>query len=212
LFVPAHESERVAAGLTSGADAVVADLEDAVPEERKREARQALAGGFSALTGARLVVRINAVDSEHLDSDLELVASLSVDAIVVPKATSSAISVLGPEGPPILAMVESAAGVRESFEIACCGRVRALVLGAMDLSRELGLEPRADSLELLYARSKIVTDSVAAGIARPFDRVYPRLDDVNGLETDARLARSLGFAGKACTDVRQPIVVNRVFG
>ncbi|HZC31288.1 MAG TPA: aldolase/citrate lyase family protein, partial [Gaiellaceae bacterium] len=66
--------------------------------------------------------------------------------------------------------------------------------------------------ELLYARSKLVADSAAAGIRAPFDRVYPGFDDPEGLEADAAFARSLGFGGKNCTHPDQPRVVNAVFG
>jgi hypothetical protein len=69
-----------------------------------------------------------------------------------------------------------------------------------------------DALELLYARSKVVADSAAAGVRPPFDRVFPGRGDPEGLEADCRFARSTGFGGKGCTHVGQPAVVNRVFG
>ena len=89
--------------------------------------------------------------------------------------------------------------------------MEALGLGAGDLSLALGLESRADALELLFARSKLVMDSSAAGIRAPFDRVFPQLTDAAGLREDARFARSLGFGGKSCTHASQPGVVNEVF-
>jgi citrate lyase subunit beta / citryl-CoA lyase len=74
----------------------------------------------------------------------------------------------------------------------------------------LGLENRTDALELLYARSKVVADSAAAGLRGPFDRVY-RLDDATGLAADARLARSLGFRGKSALRHDQIELINEVF-
>jgi citrate lyase subunit beta/citryl-CoA lyase len=90
--------------------------------------------------------------------------------------------------------------------------VCALVLGAADLGAELGLEPRDDGLEILYARSQLVVDSAAARIRPPFDVVHLQIDDREALEAECRLARSLGFRGKACIHPDQVDVVNRLFG
>jgi citrate lyase subunit beta/citryl-CoA lyase len=89
--------------------------------------------------------------------------------------------------------------------------VAALLLGAADLGAELGWEPRPDGLELVYARSKVVADSAAAGIRGPFDVVHLDTRDGAGLEAAARFARSLGFRGKACIHPAQVAIVNREF-
>jgi citrate lyase beta subunit len=211
LFVPAHDPARVAGASSSGADAVVADLETAVPADRKAEARKFLTEVLPVQSPVARLVRVNIADSPEFPADLETVAGLALDALVLPKATADAVTMLGPSGPPLVAVVETARGLNEAALIASFPRVEALLLGAFDLSAELGLEPRPDALELLYARSKLVVDSAAAGIRRPFDRVYPVIDDPEGLQEDARFARSLGFGGKACTDTRQPTIINRVF-
>ena len=85
------------------------------------------------------------------------------------------------------------------------------MLGAADLGAELGWEPRPDGLEVLYARSKVVADSAAAGIRGPFDIVHLDTRDDTGLEAAARFARSLGFRGKGCIHPAQVDIVNRVF-
>jgi citrate lyase beta subunit len=212
LFVPADAPERLAAAFASEADAVVADLEDAVPAERKDAARGVLAEALPGLSGAARLVRVNAVETGLAEADLDAIAGLEPDAIVLPKATPEAVAALGPDGPPLIAIVESAAGLRLAYEIASAPRVAALVLGAADLGAALRLEPRPDALELLYARSKVVADSAAAGIRAPFDRVFPGRGDPQGLDADCRFARSAGFGGKGCTRLDQPAVVNRVFG
>jgi citrate lyase subunit beta / citryl-CoA lyase len=89
--------------------------------------------------------------------------------------------------------------------------VEALVVGTVDLGVELRLEPREDGLEVLFARSKVVLDSAAAGVRGPVDRVFLDVRDGSGLEADARFARSLGFRGKACIHLDQVGIVNRVF-
>jgi citrate lyase beta subunit len=156
-------------------------------------------------------VRVNGVDTAPFERDLALVGKLELEAVLLPKATPEAVAALGRDGPPVIAIVETALGLRLAYEIAAAPRVTVLMLGAADLGAELGLEPRADELEILYARSKLVAESAAAGIRAPIDVVHLDVRDREGLERSARLARSLGFRAKACIHPDQVPVVNRVF-
>ena len=157
------------------------------------------------------LVRVNGADTRQFAEDLDAVSQLDLDAIVLPKASPEAVRALGAHGPPVLAICETAEGVRLAYEIASEQRVFALALGAADLGAELGLEPRTDGQEILYARSKLVVDSAAAGIRAPFDVVHLDVHDADGLESEARLARSLGLRGKLCIHPAQVDVVNTVF-
>jgi citrate lyase beta subunit len=190
----------------------VADLEDAVIPAAKAAARETLAQTYARTEGERLrFVRVNAAGTEHFAEDMALVQSLRLDAIVLPKASLSAVAEASRVGHPVLALVETATGVLKADEIASAPAVFALFLGGVDLSLELGLEPRPDGLELLHARSTVVVASAAAGIRPPFDVVHMSVDDDAGLEEEALLARSLGFGGKACIHPRQLATVHRVF-
>jgi citrate lyase beta subunit len=212
LFAPGNDERKLERALAAGADAVVADLEDAVPAEEKERAREITSNGLAGGSGETLVtVRLNAAGSALFEDDLRAVASLDLDALVIPKATPEAVAALGPDGPPVIAIVETAAGLRSAYETASSPRVEAFVLGAVDLGLELGLEPRADGQEVLYARSRLVVDSAAAGIRSPFDLVHTDTRDAEGLEAECRMARSFGFRGKACIHPAQVEVVNRVF-
>jgi citrate lyase beta subunit len=184
---------------------VVADLEDAVAPAQKRAAREVVA------RLAPRIVRVNGADTNWFEGDLALVGDLGLDAIVLPKATPEAVAALGDEGPPVIAIVETAQGLRLAYETACSLRVAALVIGAVDLGAELGLEPRPDGLEILHARSRVVVDSAAAKIRPPFDVVHVDVRDDAGLEAECAFARSLGFRGKACIHPRQVPIVNRSF-
>jgi citrate lyase beta subunit len=184
---------------------VIADLEDAVAPERKAEARDLV---------ARLrprVVRINGAETEWFADDVALTGELELDAVVLPKATPESVEALGPEGPPVIAIVETAQGLRVAYETAASPRVELLMLGSVDLGVELRLEPRPDGLEILYARSQLVIDSAAAEIGAPIDVVHLDFRDLAGLEESARFARSVGFGGKACIHPDQVAIVNRVF-
>jgi citrate lyase beta subunit len=212
LFAPGNDERKLEKALAAGADAVVADLEDAVPAGEKEAARTVAREVLSGARGASLrAVRVNAVGSEHHEADLQAVTGLELDALVLPKATPDAAAALGRNGPPVVAIVETALGLRHAYETARTERVAALVLGAVDLGLELGLEPRADGQEVLYARSRLVLESAAAGLRSPFDLVHVDTRDDEGLEAEARLARSLGFRGKACIHPGQVDIVNRVF-
>jgi citrate lyase beta subunit len=210
--VSAHDAQALAHALASGADAVVADLEDATPADCKAEARAIVAKSFGANgNGSARLVRVNASGSRHLEADLALVRSLDLAGVAVPQATPEAVDELATLGMPLLAVVESARGLRSAYEIASRPHVRALQLGANDLANDLHLESRPDALELLHARCRLVVDAVAAGVDGVFDRVLSGADEEE-LERDARFARSLGFTGKSTTAPEDVAVLNRVFG
>jgi citrate lyase beta subunit len=191
---------------------VIADLEDAVAPAEKGAARERVVRVLAETPkqGGR-VVRVNGVGTEHWEGDLEAIADLDLDAIMLPKATPEAVEAIGSAGPRLIAIIETARGLRLAHETAEAPRVAALALGAADLGAELRLEPRPDGLELLYARSRLVVDSAAAGLRAPFDVVHLDTRDDEGLEREALLARSLGFGGKLCIHPAQVATVNRVF-
>jgi citrate lyase subunit beta/citryl-CoA lyase len=193
---------------------VVADLEDAVVPSEKVAARELVEQVFAGqrAAGPLRFVRVNAVGTQFHADDVAAVARIAPDAVVLPKATPEAIDALGPEGPPVVAIVESAQGVRLAYETGTRRRVAALQIGAVDLGAEVGLEPRDDGLELVYVRSKVVFDSVAAGLRPPFDVVHLDIAADEALAAECRLARSLGLRGKACIHPSQVAIVNRAFG
>lgn len=208
LFAPGSDERKLVKALASEADVVVADLEDGVAPGEKDAARALVARVFASQpTRCLTMLRVN----PGSDADLETAAELELDALVLPKATPASVAELGPAGPPVIALVESAAGLHASFELASQPRVAALFLGAIDLGAELGLEPRRDGHEILFARSKVVLDSAAAGLRAPFDGVHADFRDAAGLAAEVERARSLGFRGKACVHPAQIETVNRGF-
>jgi citrate lyase beta subunit len=212
LFAPAGEARKLRNALASAADAVVADLEDATIPSEKASARTTVEAAWAdAEPRAARGLRVNAPGSEWFDGDLELSRRLPLDFLMLPKASPEAVEALGPDGPPVLAIVETADGLRRAHETAATPRVFAIALGSHDLGVELLTTPRADGLELLYARSKLVMDSAAAGRRPPFDTVFLDVRDPAGLEDEARLARTIGYRGKLCIHPGQLDVVNGVF-
>jgi len=211
LFTPASDARKLEKALASAADGVVCDLEDAVAPADKEGARDVVATALENASGPARFVRINGAATEWFADDVALTATLALDGIVLPKASPEAVEALGQAGPPVIAIVETALGVRQAFEIASRPRVAALLLGAVDLGAEVGLETRPDSQEILYARSKVAIDSAAAGLRGPFDVVHLDFEDTAGLEEQCQLARALGFRGKASIHPAQIETINRVF-
>jgi citrate lyase beta subunit len=212
LFAPGDDARKLAKALTAGAGCVIADLEDAVAPDAKAPARAVIADVLAGGREARCAVRVNALDEPYAADDLALAVSSQVDAIVVPKARAQTLRELDAAAlPPIIAIVETAAGLQESAAIAATDGVRALLLGSVDLGQELRLTPRADGQELLFARSKLVIDSAAAGIGPPLDGVHLELDALDALGAECELVRTLGFGGKACIHPKQIAVVERAF-
>lgn len=210
LFAPGDDARKLTKALESEADAVIADLEDGVGSARKDVARACVTQVFAEIPHGRVrrMVRINPGEPR----DLDVIACLELDAIVVPKSTPDAIAALGLDGPPVIALVETASGTRAAFAIASSPRVVALMLGSLDLSAELGLPRNPAAGALLYASSKLVIDSAAACISAPFDGVFPDTQDAVGLSAEIDRARGAGFGGKACIHPDQVGPVNRAFG
>lgn len=214
LFVPATRPDRIPKALASGADAVIVDLEDSVVPADKPRARGLLGAFLAAHEDAQVCVRINSVASQEHEKDLALCTHPAVAAIVVPKAVAGeAVRRVATVGKPLWPLVESAQGVITLSELAHVDNVQRLLLGNLDLMRDLGV-PRdvaASERMLDHVRFRMVLYSNVAEIAPPIDGVFPELGDSEGLYKSALNARSLGCSGKLCIHPRQVPAVNEVF-
>jgi citrate lyase subunit beta / citryl-CoA lyase len=208
LFAPGHNAKLVRRVFEAGADAVMLDLEDAVPPDAKDTAREMVA---EALADHPAWVRVNAARTEWCEADLAAVGG-GAFGIRIPKAESADdvhwVAERAP-GKPIICAIESARGILAAAEIAAAPGVRHLAMGGVDLQNDLNAAN--GNLQTLYARSHLVVVSRAAGLEPPIDSVYPRLDDEAGLREQATFARSLGFFGKSAIHPRQLPVLHEVF-
>jgi citrate lyase beta subunit len=213
LFVPATDARRVDNALASDAHAVIVDLEDAVAQDAKDDARRLVAERLCAprAGGGAQLVRINGLDTPHARADLQAIEGLALDGVVVPKAEPQPVQGLPPSGPPVVALIETAAGLRRAYETASRPRVTALMLGVVDLAAELGATPGPDGRELLHARSALVVDAVAAGLGGPIDGPCTAIGDEDALRAETEHAKALGFTAKACIHPAQLATVHAVF-
>jgi citrate lyase subunit beta / citryl-CoA lyase len=210
LFVPGNRPERFDKACTAGADAVIVDLEDAVPPAEKIAARAALAAWLSPQKP--VLIRINAAGSDWFEDDLVLSARPGVAGIVLPKAERiEDIGLLERAGARlVLPLIESAQGFENARLLADCAPVQRLLFGSIDFRLDLGIESD-DEDALLFFRSQLVLVSRLADIQPPVDGVSTGLDDPDGLRADASRARALGFGGKLCIHPKQVSMVNRAF-
>ncbi|MDE2572717.1 MAG: CoA ester lyase [bacterium] len=208
LFAPGHDAKLLERVFIAGADAVMLDLEDAVPEHAKERAREMVA---DALRRRPAWVRVNAPRTERCARDLEAVAAAAL-GVRVPKVESAQevawVAARAP-GVSLCCTIETARGVLAAAEIAAAPQVAQLVFGAVDLRADLRSEP--GELPTLYARSHLVLASRAAGIAAPCDSAFTRIEDDAGLRREAEFARSLGFFGKSAIHPRQLATIHAVF-
>ena len=214
LFVPAERPDRIAKALTSAADAVICDLEDAVAPAAKPTARQALADWLARAGGVLakpLVVRINSVDSAWFDDDLAVCRAPAVQAVMLPKAerADDIARVASATGKPVIALVETAAGMDELRAVARAPGVERIAFGSIDFQLDLGIVGDGDAL--LAFRSRLVLASRVAGLPPPVDGVCTAIGDAVAVSADARYARSLGFGAKLCIHPTQVQAVNDAF-
>ncbi len=211
LFVPGNRPDRFEKAWQAGADAVILDLEDAVPSEGKAEARGAVEAWLSP--EHPVYVRVNGAGTAWFGADLEAIARPGLAGVVLPKAEDpdgiAEVAVRTPEEASLVPLLETALGVWNSRALAEAPRVERLAFGSIDFQLDTGIE--GEDEELLYARSRMVLASRVAGLLPPLDGVTTALDDPDRLAADVERARRLGFGGKLCIHPRQIDAVNRGF-
>ena len=227
LFLPGNNPNMLINGNCLGADAVIFDLEDAVSPDEKDAARILVRNTmrYMDFRGCEIIVRINSIDTAYWRKDIDAIAPYTPGLILLPK-TGSAFDVLaadeyitqteeklglaqGTIG--LMPLIETAMGVENAFAIASATkRVKALFLGAEDLTADLQCKRTKEGREIEYARTRLVMAARAAGVD-VYDTPFTDVNDDEGIEIDALLAKSLGFSGKASISPRHVEVINRVF-
>jgi citrate lyase subunit beta/citryl-CoA lyase len=216
LYVPGDDPRRIEKALDTEADAVVIDLEDAVAPNRKEEARETAAGVLGSRAAKPVFVRVNALGSELAARDIDAVVSPHLAGLRLPKVESlesvrlvaESLGELGSEA-GIQCLLESALGLELAFEIARSHeRVVGISLGEADLAADLGVRNEAG---LLYARSRVVGASRAAGLPNPVQSVYTNVRDLDGLRRSTEEGKNMGFVGRSAIHPGQIPVINEVF-
>ena len=210
LFLPASNPRAIAKARDSDADLVVLDLEDAVKPGDKRDARDAAVDAVASTWPMPVAIRVNGVGTEWHSLDLDAVARSKANLVVVPRAISAHLvhGVAEAVGKPVLAMIETAAGVLAAAQIA--GNAAGLIAGTNDLRADLRLPLSATREPISASLQMIVLSARAAGVA-VFDGVFNGLDDADGFLREAEEGRQLGFDGKSLIHPNQIRPCHRAF-
>jgi citrate lyase beta subunit len=226
LFVPGSRPELFAKAMAGEADAISIDLEDAVDESRKADARAAVKAFLASLPADRsktIIVRVNGIATEHFEADVEAIASPGLDLINVPMTETGddvrkAAAVIGcvvkekglakPIG--ILANIETAKAFRLAAEIAGADeRVAGLQLGFGDLLEPLGID-RYNPAVVLQFQLAVRLAAGEAGIFA-YDSAFANVKDAEALKREAETARKLGYLGKSAIHPSQVPIINAAF-
>jgi citrate lyase subunit beta/citryl-CoA lyase len=235
LFVPADSPKKLDKAMTSGADALIVDLEDSVAPSGKAHARQSAAAFLkeagTAKTRPYLLVRVNSLKTGLIDADLDAVVPEKPDAIMLPKAEGGASIIHAdaklavreathglPDGHIKIAAIatETAASLFLAGTYAgASNRLSALTWGAEDLSAELGAEKNRDAQGVLLdpyrlARALCLTAAAAAGVPA-IDTVFVDFHDSEAFRRECGAARRDGFWGKMAIHPAQVPIINAVF-
>lgn len=226
LFMPGNNPGMLQNAPILGADSVILDLEDAVSLTEKDAARALVCGAIKNLdySQVELVVRINPLDTEFGPTDLEEIAKVKPDTILVPKATKEQIK----EAEGIISrveeeqgfekgsirlfgLIETAYGLETVYDVATSSdRLEGLLLGAEDLTSDFGIKRTKESDEIFYARSRFSAACRAARIDA-VDTPFTDTNDYEALELDTQKAKNIAFTGKSAINPRQIDTIHSVF-
>lgn len=217
LFLPASSPRAIQKARTLDCDVVILDLEDAVAEAQKEEARDAavdalIYGGF----GPRVGVRINGLDTPWGSDDLEACRQAGAGLIVVPKVETAdylnGVGALVQGGPRLWAMIETPLALLNLRDIAGAGlgALEGLMLGVNDLAQGLRTGLSADREPLKPWLARTVAVARAHGLLA-IDGVYNAFTDAQGFAAEAAQGRLYGFDGKSLIHPSQIAAANAAF-
>ncbi|MFJ2194035.1 HpcH/HpaI aldolase/citrate lyase family protein [Kitasatospora sp. NPDC087861] len=211
LYVPAHRIDLLGKAMAGQTDAVVLDLEDAVPADAKRLARDQVIEALTERWPKPVWVRVNSLESPWGEADLAALTGTAAAGLRLPKVEDPELvrAAAVETGLPVHAIIESALGVENAYRIAAAhSGVALLSLGEADLMADLRL---GDIGALDWARQRIVNAARAAGLPSPPLSAWTDVADVAGLSADTLAAGKRGFFGRSVLHPTQVSVVNRIF-
>lgn len=213
LFVPASRPERLPKAFAAGADAVVADWEDAVSAAEKPAARRNLADYAADTRNPPIWLRINAAGSGEHAADLAAATELPrLAGILLPKTEHARdiAAVHRATGKPVVPVLETATGLLNLPEIAAAEGVQMLTYGCLDFADDVGLQANSAAAEVFFdhIRIQLLLHSAANGLQQPLDTVFPDFRDDEGLQKRVAHWRGLGMGGMLCIHPKQIATVH----
>ena len=226
LFMPGNNPGMLQTAEVFGSDSIILDLEDAVSLGEKDAARILIKGALKTFDygTTEVVIRINPFSTPYALEDIDVMARLKPNAILLPKATPEDMKKLDEmlavieeeegfekESIRIHALVETTYGVETVYEtLQMSNRIESVCLGGEDLAADLGVARTKDSEELFYARTKVVNACRASKIDA-IDTPFTDTNDEEGLLADTIHAKKLGFTGKLSINPRQINTIHKIY-
>jgi len=226
LFMPGNNPSMLQDAAILGADSIILDLEDAVSLTEKDSARILVREALKTIdfSQVELVVRVNPMDTEFGPLDVDMIARVKPDTLLIPKANEEQIKIVdtmldkieAEEGYlagsiKIIALIETALGLENVYNvIQASNRIVGVLLGGEDLTSDLGIERTKEGEEIFYARNKVATACRALKVDS-IDTPFTDTNDFEGLAKDTAKAKSLGLTGKSAINPRQIEIIHSVF-
>ncbi|AKN32067.1 citrate lyase [Clostridium carboxidivorans P7] len=226
LFMPGNNPGMLQSAPILGADSVILDLEDAVSLTEKDSARRLVSEAikFIDYSAVELVVRVNPLDTEYGPKDIDTIARVKPDALMIPKATEEQLETIDKMLSKIeseekfednhiklIPIVETAYGLENVYSIIKASkRVVGVLLGAEDLTSDFGIKRTKEGEEIFYARNRVSTACRASRVDA-IDTPFTDTNDYEGLRKDTFKAKSIGFTGKSSINPRQIDTIHSVF-
>jgi citrate lyase subunit beta/citryl-CoA lyase len=217
LYVPGHHPDRITRAYDTETDAVILDLEDAVPPPEKLKAREIVAEAVATRASKPTYVRVNPMSSGRCEDDIRAVARAGLAGLRVAKVCSAeevrrVAAVLDDLGHPgeIHVLIESAEALEHAFSLAKASeRVRMVGLGESDLRADLNTTNEGPTMDA--ARARVIIAARAAGLPNPIQSVYAEPRDLRGLLITSKHGRRLGFLGRMAIHPAQIPIIHEVY-
>ena len=213
LFVPATRMDRVSKAFASGADAVIVDLEDAVAQEDKVQARQAVRSYYHSQDYQPIWLRINRAGSAEFAHDIALCQQLpNLAGIILAKAEQSVDIeyVHHYTNLPVIALIETALGLSQIENMAGATGLLAFSYGFLDLCNNLNVQVGTIAADIIanQIRYQLLLSSKINQLLAPIDTIYPDFNDDNGLSARVQLWSQMGLSGMLCIHPKQVAVID----
>ncbi|MCC3763401.1 CoA ester lyase [Glycomyces sp. TRM65418] len=208
LYVPGDRPDRFDKAAASGADIVILDLEDAVPDRAKAQALANVLEWIDTPPETAVQIRVNPGAAHEIRAIRSTGADvgLRIPKVDGPRMLDAVAYLAGPL--PLTALIESARGLEAAAEIAAHPAVHEIALGEADLASDLG---SADPLVRDHLRISLLLAARAAGLDAPMLSAYPAIQDLEGLRADTQRGRDLGLHGRVAVHPKQIPIIKQVF-
>lgn len=225
LFVPGNRPDMMIKSFNTEADALIFDLEDAVPSEEKQKARAEINKVLESHHNKEVFIRINSFDTPWIIDDILAVSQCPIRGVVIPKVNSASElekvswfmsycenrNAIQKESLTVIPIIETPKGINNIGSIVnACSRIEGVMFGAIDYLLSINGSIEQTDTCLIYPRSAVVNACREKGVS-PIDTVYPNYKDNEGLVRECNKAKAMGFSGKACIHPSQIATINDAF-